>query len=380
MEVTIASVDEIRDYRNRWNSIVREMASPTIFLTWEWITTWINHFGPRYRLLVLFIRDACGLLAILPFAQRRMRTEDGVFVTRTISFCGSQELYPDHLDIICGNEGLVDDCITAAMAFLATRHRNWDVLDLSFLAGEGNLSRWLKQNGHRLRMITGANILSPCLSLDTDYETFMGSMGRKKRYNLRREQIMLLERQEAKLERIRAAGELEIALDALFGLHRLRARDKDIVSSFDDETIHSFHIELARLFLELGWLRFYLLQRNERTIAAAYGFDYEGTYSFYQTGLDPAWKQFSPGKVLIGSLLEELFGEEKVREFDFLGGNDGYKRFWTKQFKVLKKARVFNSSLRATAEYTAVRKREILKRLIAKTPLYGIFRKWMGKR
>lgn len=187
-------------------------------------------------------------------------------------------------------------------------------------------------------------------------------MSRKKRYNLKREKRNLFEQQNVRLNRIATEGDLKTGLEKLFHLHQERALQKNIESTFKSNQIHSFHRDVASLFLNNGWLRFYLLESDNAAIAAAYGFIFHKKFSFYQTGFDPALKRFSPGKVMVFSIFEDMFNSCEVNEFDFLGGKDKYKTFWTKDSRQLINFSIFNRKVLSIIEYYVLRLRESLKK------------------
>ena len=43
--------------RDDWNALLCRSAADNIFLTWEWLHTWWEHFGSNKNLLLLAIED-----------------------------------------------------------------------------------------------------------------------------------------------------------------------------------------------------------------------------------------------------------------------------------------------------------------------------------
>lgn len=356
------------------------MALPTVFLSWEWITGWIKHFGKHYNILVLFVFDQSELRAILPLAQRAIRLEDGFLRVNTITLCGSIELYPDHLDIICNREDNANIYIKQLFYFLTHEYQEWDILQFAFLAGKGDLSSWFQcaNNGHKVKLSN--KTISPCLSMETDFDSFFKkNMKRKKRYNLNRERKILIEEHNVKLRKIERLEELKKGLEDLFRLHRVRAQQKGITSTFEGDKIYNFHREISKIFLELGWLRFYLLESHHNAISAAYGFVFDRRFNLYQTGLDPEWRDYSPGKIMIFTILEDMFNEDIV-EFDFLGGSDNYKTFWTKNYREMVTINIFNRNICASVEYWASNLRDRIKSLLIRTYCYDSLRRLFVKK
>jgi CelD/BcsL family acetyltransferase involved in cellulose biosynthesis len=59
---------------------------------------------------------------------------------------------------------------------------------------------------------------------------------------------------------------------------------------------------------------------------------------FYQSGFDPYWSNFSVGSVLLQIIIEKAFNKN-LEEFDFLKGDEEYKKTWAnrerKQYRIV---------------------------------------------
>jgi GNAT acetyltransferase-like protein len=352
LQIKIASIEEINNSRETWNSLVRSMKLPTVFLSWEWITIWLKHFEKLYEPVIVFIYSDSKIKAIIPLSKRPMRLRTRLFNYQVISFCGSIELYPDHLDVICAEEN-ADIYVTMLFDFFLNTYTKWDVMHLPFLAGDGHLAKWLQWNSKKHKTIQSDEIIAPFLKVENNFETFLGGLERKKRYNLMREKNILF-KNGVSLTKVSDKVELETGLKDLFLLHNARAGEKKITSTFSKDAVLNFHREIARIFLEIGWLRLFLLKKNDsgEAISAAYGFVHEKRFNYYQTGLDPIWLRFSPGKILIYKMLEDMYHSD-ITEFDFLGGNDNYKTYWTRDYRVMRTYSVFNKNIMGNIEFRA---------------------------
>lgn len=352
MQIKIASIEEINASRETWNSLVKSMKLPTVFLTWEWITTWLKHFEKKYEPVIVFIYSDCNIKAIVPLSKSSMKLRTRLFNFQVLSFCGSIELYPDHLDVICAEDN-ADIYVKMLFDFFLNTYTKWDVMHLPFLAGDGHLAKWLQWNSTKHKTIQSDVIIAPFLKVEHDFEAFLGGFERKKRYNLMREKNILF-KNDVSLTKVSDKAELETGLKDLFLLHNARAGEKKVTSTFSKDAILNFHREIARIFLEIGWLRLFLLKKNDsgEAISAAYGFVHEKRFNYYQTGLDPIWLRFSPGKILIYKMLEDMYHSD-IMEFDFLGGNDNYKTYWTRDYRVMRTYSVFNKNIMGNIEFRA---------------------------
>ena len=81
-------------------------------------------------------------------------------------------------------------------------------------------------------------------------------------------------------------------------------------------------------FSRPGWSRLAVLYVEGKPVAAQLWFVLRGKASIFRLSYDEAWKQYSPGSILTSFLMEYVIDTDKVREIDFLTGNDTYKQDW----------------------------------------------------
>jgi hypothetical protein len=72
--------------------------------------------------------------------------------------------------------------------------------------------------------------------------------------------------------------------------------------------------------------RGHLLRCKGDTVAFTVGYQLGDTYYFSETGYDPKWAPAAVGKILLVEILKELIEQGAVRRFDFLFGDQDYKR------------------------------------------------------
>lgn len=81
-------------------------------------------------------------------------------------------------------------------------------------------------------------------------------------------------------------------------------------------------------FSREGWSRLAILYIKEQPIAAQLWFVHNGKASIFRLAYDKAWRQYSTGSILTSFLMEYVINTDKVKEIDFLTGNDAYKQDW----------------------------------------------------
>lgn len=95
-------------------------------------------------------------------------------------------------------------------------------------------------------------------------------------------------------------------------------------SLFRDQEAVSFYRELIRSMNPARELRFSTLTLDERPIAYHLGFERCGKYIWYKPAFDVDFWDYSPGEVLLQSILMYAAGE-RLRELDFTIGDEAFK-------------------------------------------------------
>jgi len=85
---------------------------------------------------------------------------------------------------------------------------------------------------------------------------------------------------------------------------------------------------LVEAFSRAGWSRLAVMYVKGQPVAAQLWFVHNDKASIYRLAYDKAWRQYSTGSILTSFLMEYVIDTDKVKEIDFLTGNDAYKQDW----------------------------------------------------
>lgn len=94
------------------------------------------------------------------------------------------------------------------------------------------------------------------------------------------------------------------------------------------EPVPTFMRELMAWCAGRGWLRLGLVWVGEVPVAAQLWIVAHGRAAIYKLAYDEAWGHLAPGTVLSARLMEHVIDVDRVREVDYLVGDDPYKRDW----------------------------------------------------
>lgn len=344
-KVKIANLKEFRGSRDTWNALASKMKFPSMFCTWEWHYAWMETFGEGYEPLILFIWEGSELKGIFPMSKPKRSAPKNLFSTRLLSYCGSSQLYSDHVDVICLKED-GELCLSAVFEFFNSEYAAWDEIELGLVSEESNIWHYFEKNKSNLSTKIEKKSVAPYLSLSGSFDAYMKTFNSKQRYNITSRRKKLID-QFGITYSSGKPGEILKDLETLFHLHNLRANKKNISSTFNGELLLKFHHNLANLISKTDclWLRF--LRNKDDIVSALYGFEFGRHLFYYQIGIDPKWEKYGPGSVLIYEAIQEAFNKNLL-EFDFLRGNEEYKSQWTQNQRSLYSIHIYKKSLKGS--------------------------------
>lgn len=114
-------------------------------------------------------------------------------------------------------------------------------------------------------------------------------------------------------------------LPEFFRAHVARFLATGRISNLARPERRMFLAELARLLSPTGWLCLTRMNVGPRTIAWNYGFEFCSTSFWYQPTFVNDLEKYSPGFVLLSSLIEGVVRDSKIQTVDLGLGAEGYK-------------------------------------------------------
>ncbi|HEV1998483.1 MAG TPA: GNAT family N-acetyltransferase [Candidatus Dormibacteraeota bacterium] len=298
--------------RAEWLDLESRAAEDNIFMTHLWQHAWWKDLGGQAELDLVAFRYDGRLVGLAPTYREKaggfpvVRFGGGLEVTDYTGFLvetGYEEAV---------GRAFLEHCLQVPGL----------VLDLHFLRSDGvtlaALTRAARDMERRYNIENEE--VSPRIRLPGDWETYVSSLGKKDRHELRRKRRRLEEAggwtvSETDMER------LDSDLEIFFTLHAASTRAK---ADFLTEDVKRFFRHICRHLLEEGWLSLRLLHHQGRPVAAVLGFLYRGKLLLYNSGYDPEMNTVSAGLVLMSEEVR-LAIEQGLGELDFLRGNEKYK-------------------------------------------------------
>lgn len=322
--------------KGEWNGLLQRSRFNSIFLTWEWQTTWWRNLG-RGDLWILAMRNPrTKVLVGIAALYLNTITEGEHAGKRQFNLVGCIDV-SDYLDLIIeeGQEAAVYHTLIGWLKSDAAPQ--WDCFDLCNLPEESltwqMLPPLLQAEGWQTEVFQEDT--APQFALPFHYETYLQEqVDKKQRHEIRRKQRRAEREVKTEFYIVDAKQSLEVEVDDFVALQRASRTDK---SEFMTPEMQRFFLSAARTMQQAGWLRLMFLTLNGEKAATLYAFEYDKRYWLYNSGYDPdSHSHLSPGWVILSYAIQYAIANG-CRVFDFMQGNEEYKyRFGAQDYKVMR--------------------------------------------
>jgi len=306
------------DLKADWNSLLANSTPHVPFLRYEYLKAWWQHRGggewPQDARLALIISHEGGkMIGVAPCFTALHQGG------RRLLLLGSIEI-SDYLDVISSDadrprfiNGLLD-FVRSSPASLG----ELTALDFyNILEDSPTIPAFRAFPGVEVETLQH----SPYIRLPGDWETYLTSIDKKQRHEIRRKMRRAAEAEvPAELYFTTDAASLEADMETFLGL---MAQDEE-KARFLTPAMREQMKEIMRVAFEGRVLQLAFLKVGDAFAAAYLNADYLNRLWVYNSGIDRRFMEYSPGWVLLGHLLQWA-NENKRDELDFMRGDEEYK-------------------------------------------------------
>ncbi len=329
---TLESSSGVPDW---WVPLFAEAKRTSIFLTSEWIQTWLDVYGRDFSghwiCWDIDGKVVGGCLILIRVTRKQ------IFSLRTIYFNATGDSaqrtplaeFNDVLFIEPYGEKIANDLAE----FLMTRH--WDRLSISGYEPGGVLSLLsdaLPNSSFQHEPETAAYVDLRLLK-NSPFEKMLSANTRSQLKRCQRR----YEEQTGGITIYRATTVTEAIayLDQLAAFHNERRAAKGETGSFESTAIVGFHKRLIPLLFDQGQVDLLRIASGVTSIGYLYNFVRNGKVYFFQSGFHyNGDSKMKPG-LLAHALAIQYYAENGRAEYDFLAGDSQYKRSLTSQSRPL---------------------------------------------
>jgi CelD/BcsL family acetyltransferase involved in cellulose biosynthesis len=316
-----------------WDALISPDQSHLFFMRTDWQRTWWKHLH-RGQLSIMTARDDSGTLrGVAPcFVEQ---SESGV---RSLNVVGCADI-TDYVDWIYspGYERPVMEAFWSTLC--QTTDVRWDQLHICNVPEQSQTLRIMPelalQSG--LRVDVTLEDVCPVVTLPDAYETYLESLDKKQRHELRRKRRKA-ETHPVEWYVVGSEHDLSEEIDAFLDLMASSTPEK---AGFLKERGHrDFFREIGPLLFANGMLDLTFLVVDGQRAAAMWNFTFGKRMMLYNSGIrSQEFMALSPGIVLLTFNIEHSI-QSGYTLYDFLQGNETYKYRMGAQ-----STRVFNLSI-----------------------------------
>lgn len=319
MNLAIKSFDELKKYQKCW--VKMEHKNDILpFLTYEWVETWVEHFGKDKKLKIMISTDNDDINYLIPLVKSGFRY-------RFIGYNSS-----DYLDALLFKD--FDGSI------LSNEISKFKVYDFEHIFDDSRLINITD----KLDKVILSQDTCPYIDLTNDFDDYMSTLNKRFKKNF--EYALRRINREFSVEFLepKTHEDVENYMNALILFHQRRWRKKFMPGAFYSKKIRNFHIDAAKKMFDGGYLLLNALFLNGKVAGVIYGFKNDHTYYYYLSGFDDKYSYLSIGNLLVGLTVRQAFAGG-IKVFDFLRGSEKYKYLWTQKDKILKRAIYYHKNL-----------------------------------
>ncbi len=311
---TIQGIPQHSGLAEQWNALVFRSEQPQVFYTYEWALAVQRAYSNLLPSLFLAYDENDSLRGVAALAT------DGS--GKRVSFlCATTGDYCDFLSLPEHRQAFV------RLVLAELKHRGVREIVFTNLPANSATVTALKENARPSKFLMFARPAYLCAQvslakLDRRKDDHSSS-GRKKM--LRRFLNVMGREHPVQLEHCRSWSSIEPMLAEFMRSHVARFLANGRVSNMVRPERGTFLVGLAKLLSERGWLALTRMTSGDRVLAWNYGFQFQGTWFWYQPTFDMKLQKYSPGFCLLAKLVEEAAADSAFHTVDLGLGAEEYK-------------------------------------------------------
>jgi len=311
-----------------------------VYQTFWWQDIWWRHYGDNSKkLLLLAAYRGDRFIGVAPFFIQRIILKKVFPVLKVIRLIGSREF--DYLSFPVLPE-YAREAIEGFLQHIGNQYPN-DVIYFTDIPEQS------------LEVIEAGCDGLPYMTVEGDFicyqirfppvwEEYWKGLGFSTRKYLNRYGNKLKREGKSSLERFIVYSQKEA--DEFFSMHYRRWKMNP-----DDPSLaklERYEKEVMQLLSQKGMLRLFFLNHDGKRISAMFMYDYHGKRYFHKGAYDPDYKESRAGSLILYESIKDAF-QCGLQSYDFLRGDEEYKKLYTKSFiqcyKVIMAKKKFKAKL-----------------------------------
>jgi CelD/BcsL family acetyltransferase involved in cellulose biosynthesis len=299
--------------RRQWNDLVLQMEQPEVFYTYEWSLAVFRAYGGQLLPLLFLAYEEDSLVGLVALATNR--SQETVFLAGTTA---------DYCDFI-GHPQRRKELVNSVLAML--EELGSPKLQLANLPAHSATLPALKA----ITQVSGyQSFVRPAyfcarVTLDTSEQKTLMKQVLSRKQMFRRHIKGMGKIGTVEVRHLRSRELLVAALPAFMTAHTARFLSTGRIGNLASAERRDFLEKLAELLAPQGWIMMSSLMVGEQPVAWNYGFQFGGSWFWYQPTFDNGFQKYYPGLCLLTKLIEQACDSPSINRVDLGLGAEGYK-------------------------------------------------------
>jgi CelD/BcsL family acetyltransferase involved in cellulose biosynthesis len=320
-EVKIATFDCFGDELEAYWKRLEPVSEHHVFQTYDWLRFWQETVGSAVLQtkpwIAVVLDDSDEPRIIFPLGIRRIGR------IRVLEFLGTSQ--GDYLGPLIHKDWQRDSrAIEAAWSLVTNelpKHAVRHFVKLPAL--------WVEDQNPLLDILkTNVQDSSYSARLPSTWQEFQSRLRTKLKADNKRQRRRLGERGNLRFEVLKKGTELTAHIEIMIKQKRERYRATGVPNIFEHSEVGRFYRDLPAIAVGGRCIHFSVLKLDDEVLAAHWGAIYRGRFYYLMPSYAGGdWQNYSPGRLLLESLLEWCIAA-KLELFDFTIGGEDYKKDW----------------------------------------------------
>jgi CelD/BcsL family acetyltransferase involved in cellulose biosynthesis len=339
------TIPQDQKLRSQWNALVYEMERPEVFYTWEWAIAADQAYRTSAKPLLMLAHECDDLVGVAALATDQGEKQAFFQCANTADYC----------DFICA-PARREEFVGAALGELSKLRL--PISRLANLPADSATSGVLQEAARRHGYLMFSRPAYQCaqieLSSPAERQNLKQSAVKRKAF---RYYLKGLEKSgPVTVDHLTQWDAVRENLPRFVEAHVARFLAGGRASNLASGERQNFLAGLAELLSAAGWLVLTRLLVGGEPVAWNYGFQFAGSWFYYQPTFDARWRQFSPGFCLLTRMVEQACENPEIHLLDLGLGDEGYKERFATTYRQTLHATITNSRavrVRETVRYHA---------------------------
>ncbi|MEJ2722759.1 MAG: GNAT family N-acetyltransferase, partial [bacterium] len=282
----VRSKTELSGLSAEWNTLLERSGQENVFLTWEWVSSWVDTRLDGGRLLTITAARDGELAAIAPFWIENRRA-GGVLPLRVLRMTGSPDA--DYVDMIAKADDAAENAELFWNQLFGPLRSEWDIFEYDDVPADSPVSRQFVARAKTDRRcvaveVTGHSVC-PYIELPDTWEKYLETFSRTGRYRVTYSERRLRDQGDLEFLVCDDIEDVDRHMSDFMALHQKSWQEKGKPGAFATRTAREFHHRVARAMFLKNSLFLASLRLDGEHIGSFYGFQRNKKVYYYLLGV-----------------------------------------------------------------------------------------------